>query len=170
MFIDFLYTSCILNSRQGPFSPSITSCLGPVCPPRSMNTWPFKRTSKLVLLKSITFGNLELQRETKRPFHPLPESKMFLLWKHISNCNHRRKEVWAIMLWIWSAEAAHWDAVFLRSYNFGRNHLGNFPLPLIYSAYGDLVSHAQNASHLYSHFSFFPTLVTLIISFDRHSL
>lgn len=59
------------------------------------------------------------------------------------------------MLWIWSTEAAHWDALFLRSYNFGQNHLGNFPL-LIYSAYGDLVNHAKNASHLYSHFRFFP--------------
>lgn len=62
------------------------------------------------------------------------------------------------MLPIWSAEAAHWDAVFLRSCNFGQNHLGNFPLLLIYSAYGDLVNHAKNASHFYSHFRFFPNL------------
>lgn len=60
------------------------------------------------------------------------------------------------MLQVWSAEMAHWDAVFLRSCNFGQKHLGNFPLLLIYSAYGDLVGHAKNASHLYSRFRFFP--------------
>lgn len=47
---------------------------------------------------------------------------------------------------IWSAEAAHWDAACLRSYNFGQNHLGNFPLLLIYSANGDLVDNAKNAN------------------------
>lgn len=91
---------------------------------------------------------------------------LFLLWKLISNCNHLRMEVRAVTLWIWSAETAPWGPVFLRSYNFGQNHLGNFLF--IYSACEDLVNHAKNVSRLYRHFSFFQILVTLIISLDRH--
>lgn len=73
--IDFLYMSLHFNSRQGPFSPATLAPF--VLLGRWTRDLTFKRTSKLILIKSVMFRNLELQRKTKRPFHPLSSSCFF---------------------------------------------------------------------------------------------
>jgi hypothetical protein len=127
---------CHLKSR--PLFLSITSCSGPIHPSRLMDMWlNFRWINKIVLVKSAMFRNLELQGKMERPFHPLSSFELFLCGSWFPSVITGEKRFQELCRAV-DLQRAHWETVFLRSWNFGQNHLGNFPFLLIYSAYGAL--------------------------------
>lgn len=73
IFIDFLYISLYLNSKQRFLLTSKSSAaLNPFVIGWSTHNQTLRRTSRLVLAISGMFRNLELGRKAKKAFIPLP--------------------------------------------------------------------------------------------------